>query len=96
MADYTDILLTSDYDLSVKDGDFETGAVVRQVQNLLMATSKGDWKQHPLLGVGIYEYLKSENLNVMVAEIKRQFKSEGLQINLIEINSDKIIIDANY
>jgi len=96
MTKVTDILLDETNDLRIENGDFVTGDATKQNQKLLLLSQKGEWKQHPLTGVGIADWLKGEKQGGLKAEIKQQFKADGMTVNEIEVNGSTVKIDANY
>lgn len=90
-----DILL-EDNDLIIEDGDFKVADATRQNQQLIIVSHKGEWKQHPLTGVGISDWLKGEKNGGLKAEIKQQFKADGMKVHKIDLTNNTIRIDANY
>jgi hypothetical protein len=63
-----DILLDSDQDLvATADGDFRTGDASNNIIKYIVVSHIGNWKEFPLVGVGIYDYLNS---NVSAEEIE--------------------------
>ena len=92
-----DILLDEDGDLLLdENGEPVVGDVTQQNQKLLLSTRKGDWKLYPLVGVGIEDYLNDEGKSDLLREIRLQLKQDGLKINSIKVESNKIKIDARY
>jgi hypothetical protein len=91
-----DILLNSDFDLEIVDGDLVIGESTTQHQQLLLLTNKGDWKENPLVGVGATGFLKEENESGLMQEIRIQFEKDGMEVNNISIQSGAIEIDAKY
>lgn len=91
-----DILLNSDSDLDFANGDFATGESTLQHQNLLLISSKGAWKENPTVGVGAAGFLKDEDVNGLLAEIKQEFEKDGMKVNSIEYSNDKIKTNAHY
>lgn len=91
-----DILLNSDFDLDVADGDLVVGESTTQHQQLLLLTNKGDWKENPLIGVGASGFLKDEDESGLLQEIRIQFEKDGMEVNNISIESGEIKIDAQY
>ena len=96
MVSPTDILLSDAGELLMVDGDFVTGDATKQNQKLLLVSQKGEWKESPLTGVGINNWLKDENQGGLKAEIKQQFKADGMKINSLIVNGETIKIDATY
>lgn len=91
-----DILLDQDFDLLIQNGDLVIGPSSEQHQQLLLLSNKGDWRQFPMVGVGVREYLKDEDENSMVGEIKEQFEMDGMEVKDIRIANGQIGIDAYY
>lgn len=90
-----DILLDTNKELATAAGDFSLGESTYQHQDLLLMSSKGDWKENPTVSVGAAGFLKDEDVNGLLAEIKQEFEKDGMKINKIEF-ADKLNIDANY
>ncbi len=91
-----DFLLDIDNDLQIANGDLVTGESTLQHQNLLLISSKGAWKENPTVGVGAAGFLKDEDVNGLLAEIKQEFEKDGMKVNSIEYKDDKITTDAHY
>lgn len=91
-----DIILI-DNDLKIADGDLVVGNSDEQHQELLIVCSKGDFKEKPTVCVGSYEFLKDEDISGLLAEIKKEFERDGLQVNALAQGADgKLMIDAHY
>lgn len=91
-----DILLTADYDLLIKDGDFVIGESDVQHQQCLLLAEKGAYKQFPERGVGIMTYLLDENPDELLREIRLEFSKDGMKINRLAFENGKIKVDAPY
>jgi hypothetical protein len=91
-----DCLLDIDNDLQFANGDFVTGESTQQHQNLLLISSKGAWKENPTVGVGAAGFLKDDDVNGLLAEIKQQFEKDGMKVKSIDYKDEKINIDASY
>jgi len=60
MALYEDILLNDDEDLQDDgNGDFKVGDASNQLMYYIIVSGQGNWKEFPLVGVGIEKYLNS-------------------------------------
>jgi len=55
-----DIILDTDNDILIKNGDLVIGDSKEQEVNLLLLTQAGDWKHDPLAGVGLLELINEE------------------------------------
>jgi hypothetical protein len=91
-----DLLLDTDFDLLIKDGDFVIGESDEQNKSLLLLCVKGDFKEKPDVCVGIENYLESEDPAEMIREIKAQFTGDGMNVRQVLIENGKINIDAKY
>jgi hypothetical protein len=92
-----DILLTSDFDLMVKDGDFVIGDSTEQNKALLLIQEKGESRQFPDSTVGIQDWLDDDEVADLGAEIQKIFELDEMKIRKIEVyESGKIITDGNY
>ncbi|RYZ21645.1 MAG: oxidase [Chitinophagaceae bacterium] len=91
-----DILLNSNKELDMLNGDFVIGESTGQHQDLLVMTNKGEWKESPLIPVGAIGYLKDDNAAGLLAEIKTQFEKDGMTVRSIAMNGDNINTDAHY
>ncbi len=91
-----DDIILNNGDLVIEDGDFKVGDATKQNQQLLLLSQKGEWKQSPLTGVGIADWLKGEKQGGLKAEIKQQFKADGMTVKKIELVNGSVNIDANY
>lgn len=61
MAVYDDIVLDDGEDLQDNgSGDFKTGDASNQVMYYIIKSGIGNWKEFPLVGVGIDQYLNAD------------------------------------
>ena len=88
-----DILLEND-DLKVVHGDLVVGGSKKQQQYLLLATDKGEWKQHPRTGVGLFGFLEDENPTLLFREIREQFAMDGLTVKELDLKKGKLQVKA--
>lgn len=89
-----DILLSSQSDLAVSAGDFAQGDCLKQSQMLLLLTNKGEWKQHPVAGVGAGNYLETASTAALSREIREQFSRDGMQVSSVLIRDNQLYIEA--
>lgn len=54
-----DFSLNDSFRMVIKDGDFATGTAEPTEVRLILLAAKGDWKQWPITGVNLREYLAS-------------------------------------
>lgn len=92
----TDLLLDSNSDILIANGDFVIGESTKQHQLSLLVGNKGEYKQYPKVGVGINGYLLDENEQDMLREIRSQFESDGMTVKKTVLKDSELIIDAPY
>jgi len=100
MAKAKDIILDDNYDLLIQDGDFKIDFSDDQHQSLILLTSKGSWRQSPLTGVGLLNYINGpvgpREIDDLKQAIKIQLQLDGYENPEIQINSlEEIIIKAD-
>lgn len=92
-----DFLLDTNLELTVANGDFVTGISDQQQQNLLLMIGKGELKENPSVGVGIYKFLESEDKAGLLREISIQFSADGMNVKSVGLNNvGNIVVDAPY
>lgn len=92
-----DVLIdNTTFDLVYSDGDFALGDATSQNQLLLLITNPGNILQHPGVGVGLQSWINAETTGGLKAEIKRQFRADGMEVQSIKLEGSKITINANY
>lgn len=92
----TDIALTPDLDMMVADGDLETEENLKQAQQLLLVTNKGEWKQHPTAGVGVANYLETASAGELSREIREQFSRDGMKVSSVKISGTTLEVEATW
>ena len=92
-----DILIDENNDLQLLAGDFEVGYSDNQQQKAILSTEKGEWKEHPEVGVGIAQMLADDLYTEVLIEIKKQLEYDGMQINDVTLKGGgKLLIDGQY
>lgn len=92
-----DLLIDENKDLAFANGDLATGNSDYQHQELLLMTDKGDWKEQPTVAVGVRYWLKDNDAEGLMGEIKQEFERDGMSVKKIEIANDgKLNIDASF
>ena len=92
----TDIALTPDLDMMVADGDLVTEENLKQAQQLLLVTYKGEWKQHPTAGVGVANYLETASAGELSREIREQFSRDGMKVSSVKISGTTLEVEATW
>jgi hypothetical protein len=72
------------------------GDTLYQNQALILQTGKGEYKEHPTLGVDIAAMVNDDDLVGWKREISLQLESDGMRVDKLEITRKKLVIDANY
>jgi hypothetical protein len=93
-----DLLLdTASNDLLIDaTGNLKIGNSDQQHQALLLLLDKGSLKENPDAGVGAFKYLEAEQAAAFLREVRMQFANDGMQINQIVFDNNKLLIDAPY
>ena len=92
-----DILVDDRNDLRLSEGDFEVGYSDNQQQKAILITEKGEWKEHPEVGIGIAQMLADDFYTEVLIEIKKQLEYDGMQINDVALQEGgKLLIDGQY
>lgn len=92
----TDIALTSELELKVANGDLAVEENLKQAQQLLLGTNKGEWKQHPTMGVGVTNYLETAAAGQLSREIREQFSRDGMRVSSVKINGTTLEVEAEW
>ncbi len=92
----TDILLNN-FDLAYNaNGEIVRGESTLQHQQLLLLCSKGEFKESPTACVGAYGFLKDDNVSDFLAEVKKEFERDGMQVNSLKLVDGVLKFDAPY
>lgn len=95
-----DFKLDNNKDLTFKNGDFNVDDTDQQNIELILLSHKGSFKEFPILGVGITDYLKSPEIITRLRlenEISNQLEYDNFKIKEVDVNNlENIVIDGNY
>jgi hypothetical protein len=92
-----DVLLDGNDDLSVSAGDFVVGGSANQNQKALIIDHPGDWKEHPTVGVGAFDYTDLEgDASALANAIAKAFTADGMRVEDVKIINGIIEADADY
>lgn len=87
-------------DLLIINGDFAVKPADQQNIEHLLLTQKGSYKEFPILGVGIKNYLNSPDATSRLRlenEIDKQLAYDNFCVKTLDVNDLKNIrIDGNY
>ncbi len=85
----------STYDLLLKPS-LVLGETTPQNQTLLLATHKGEWKERPMVGVGLADIINDHDLAGWRRLITEQFEMDGQCIDTLKIDSAGLTLEAHY
>ncbi len=91
-----DVMLDDDNDLMDAANDWLEIESTEQHQSMLLHTNKGEWKEHPDVGVGLIGFLEQEDTGGLLNEISQQFIGDGMYVQQIGFDNGKIVINAAY
>ena len=91
-----DIQLTSDLELAFAAGDLVIDDNLKQAQQLLLGTNKGEWKQNPKAGVGVVNFIESAATGELSREIREQYSRDGMRVNSVKISNSQRNVDAQW
>lgn len=95
MGNTGDIILDETGDVTCINGDFVIGDGTTQHQRDLLLAGKGEYKESPLIGVGIMTYILDEDKTSAFRIIRREFISDGMKVDWIKYDQG-IQIKASY
>jgi hypothetical protein len=95
MIDYLVDPVTGDLQISA-EGDLVRGDSTQQNQRALLFAQPGEYKQFPLAGVGLMNYLKDTDNNALLRQIRLQFSQDGMNIKSLAIIDGAIQVVAPY
>jgi len=80
-----DFTLDDDGDLKISNGDFEISDATEQNILSILATSPGDYKQFPFVGIAYVQNLHSNDDESLVINLKKQLEVDGMKIKKVSI-----------
>ncbi|MDR3350354.1 MAG: hypothetical protein LBN98_01735 [Prevotellaceae bacterium] len=99
------IQLDSNYDLVIqvqRDAQgkiisgLSIGPVTYQNQALLLLAHKGEFKEHPTVGVGIGGMVNDDDFALWKREIANQIEGDGQRITRLSLGEKGLVLEANY
>lgn len=78
-----------------------TGLVVADVtyqhQKFILYAHPGEYKESPLTGVGIEDYIEDDSPEVLLREIRTQLSADGMSVKTVGFNQKgNLEIEASY
>ncbi|MBE9468970.1 MAG: hypothetical protein IMY72_11725 [Bacteroidetes bacterium] len=85
-----DFILDENRDLICENGDFTSGNSDAQNVDLLLVSTKGSYKESPVIGVGLIHWLKTQNasLRSMRREIIVQLENDGYKASNFSVEDN--------
>lgn len=92
-----DIKHTEEGDLDLGTDDLRYVASDYQHQKDILLAHKGDYKEHPALGVGIEDYRNETDPEELLRSIRQEFAADGMKVSKVTISTTgNIETDAYY
>ena len=79
-------------DIELSDGSMATGETQFQEEYLVLSTQRGEWKEHPLVGVGVSDMAGDEDLRYWKREITENLARVGIKIKGVSLNNGQLEI----
>ncbi len=89
-----DLLLNTDGDLLIVDGDFAIGESNGDDIQLIIASTPGDWKQFPNCGANATLEINNSDAYAFKLRIEEQLKADGFTVNYVKLNNGEVEVDA--
>jgi len=92
-----DILLDSDQELvATTAGDFRLGDASNNLIKYIIVSHTGNWKEFPLVGVGVDNYLNSNiTADEIETEIKSALQADVFRNPVVDASDFPSVIDVN-
>ena len=74
-------------DLELNGGTMAVGETQFQEEYLVLSIQRGEWKEHPLVGVGVADMVGDEDLRFWKREITDNFARVGIKIKGVSLNN---------
>ncbi len=88
-----------DGDLDLSSGDIYLAgeyATTAQHKADILSAAEGDFRESPLTGVGIIEYINSEDRATMLRAISRQMAADGIAVEKVGFEDGELLITGSY
>lgn len=72
------------------------GDILAQNQALIINAHKGEFKESPIVGVGISDMLLDHDALAWRTEIREQLEIDGQTVDDVKITTSEITVDAHY
>ncbi|MDR3350712.1 MAG: hypothetical protein LBN98_03560 [Prevotellaceae bacterium] len=72
------------------------GDVTAQNQAIILVAHKGEFKEHPTLGVGLNDIINDNNSSFWEHRIAEQIQADGQHITRLSLDETGLILEAAY
>ncbi|MCQ2298721.1 MAG: hypothetical protein MJZ81_01150 [Bacteroidales bacterium] len=83
-------------DIELNGGSMAVDEVTEQNQYLLLKTHPGEWKEHPIVGVGIDDLVNDHDIDKWKRAISEALEQDGQMIEKLELTTERLTIVAKY
>ncbi len=91
-----DVILGSNQDLKIHNGDFAIGDSTEQNVELIFISTPGEWKEHIETGVSIERAANGNLDRFLDRTIRVQMEADGYKISKLAITETGVSIDGSY
>ena len=74
-------------DIELENGAMATGETLYQEEYLVLASQRGEWKENPLVGVGLADMVGDEDLRYWKREITENLARVGIKIKGVSLKN---------
>jgi len=101
----TGIQIDDNYDLKIQvrfdsggkiAGGLVVGDVLYQNQAMLLQAHKGEYKENPLIGIGLGDIVNDNDFDAWKGKIIEQIEADGQRISKFELNEKGLTLEAKY
>lgn len=89
-----DVLLDGNNDIRVVDGDMVVGDITQQMISNVLVACPGEYKEHPMVGVGLINYINGSEAPFLVGRIKTQLEALGIKTKKITVKDGIINVEV--
>ena len=79
-------------DIDLTAGSITVGDTSIQEEALVLLTQRGEWKEYPLMGVGLADMVGDEDVRYWKREITENLARVGIKIKGVIINNEQVEI----
>lgn len=82
-----------DGDFVMQNNDFKMGEADNNYIHYILVSSPGHWKEFPIIGIGIFQYLQgTQSKQVLQRNIRQQLELDIFKRPLVDVSKFPIII----